>query len=209
MRRELPLHLPRTFHNPRKPVRPSVSPSSGGEEVSSSSLHQELLTPANTKSPTLKKMRHSTNLTTKPGSRTHAIPPLSTTTKSNVSQKPWDCSINIAPPNRDHSKFRKIHNTKHIRNNAKAMILSWRLDPGDNSERDGESQSERERETSGATEETRLPQVAPAAKLRDAALPLAASHESHDLRGLTAYPRTTLPPNFERPQRSVGGETLD
>jgi hypothetical protein len=34
---------------------PSVSPSSGGEEVSSSSLHQELLTPANTKSPTLKK----------------------------------------------------------------------------------------------------------------------------------------------------------
>ncbi|CAK9209062.1 unnamed protein product [Sphagnum troendelagicum] len=80
---------------------------------------------------------------------------------------------------------------------------------GDNSERDGESQSERERETSGATEETRLPQVAPAAKLRDAALPLAASHESHDLRGLTAYPRTTLPPNFERPQRSVGGETLD
>lgn len=68
------------------------------------------------------------------------------------------------------------------------MILSWRLDPGDNSERDGEPQSERERETSGATEETRLPQVAPAAKLRDAALPLAASHESHDLRGLTAYP---------------------
>jgi hypothetical protein len=144
-------------------------------------------------------MRHSTNLTTKPGSRTHAIPPLSTTTKSNVSQKPWDCSINIAPPNRDHSKFRKIHNTKHIRNNTKAMILSWRLDPGDNSERDGEPQSERDKRCNRRN----------TLAASSSALPLAASHESHDLRGLTAYPPTILPPNFERPQRSVGGETPD
>jgi hypothetical protein len=114
-------------------TRPSVRPSVLRRGKKSLLLHctKNLLTPANTKSPTLQKMRHSTKLTTKPGSRAHAIPPLSTATKSNVSRKPWDCRINIAPPNRDHSKFRKIHNKKHIRNNAKEMILTWRLDPGD------------------------------------------------------------------------------